>query len=105
MRRNLIVLAIVASGAVLGWLGYWTQSPQWILGTCTGTVSAVGGTAATPCVPPANVEIPLDLGGAISWAIGGALLGLALAGLALWLTIEVRERRWARPLPSDLPER
>ena len=83
MRGNLIVLPIVA----------------------TGTVSTIGGMAATPWIPPANVEIPLDLGGAISWAVGGALLGLALAGLALWLTIELRERRWTRHLPSDLPER
>jgi hypothetical protein len=105
VRRNLIVLAIIAAGGILGWVGYWTQSPQWILGTCTGTVSSVGGMAATPCIPPANVEIPLDLGGAISWAIGGALLALSASGLALWLAIELRERRSAKRLQAEMHAR
>jgi hypothetical protein len=59
-------------------------------------VSTVSGMAATPCVPPANVQITLDMGGAVSWAVLGALLALAVGGLVVWLAIEVRERREPR---------
>ena len=34
-----------------------------------------------------------DPAGALSWAIGGTLLALALCGLGLWLAVELRERR------------
>jgi hypothetical protein len=102
-RRSLIVLAIVVTGGILGWVSYWTQPPRWILGTCTGTVSGFGGMAAKPCTPPINVEVPLDIGGAISWAVLGALLALAVGGLVAWLAIELRERRGSRRVQSEPP--
>ncbi len=86
-------MAIAAVGGLLGWAGYYAQQPQWILGNCTGTISTVPGVPAPPCVPPPNVQIPLDPINAFSWAVGGALLALALCGLAVWLASELRERR------------
>ena len=94
VRKYLIVLASAAVGAILGWAGYWTQQRTWILGTCTGTVGTAPGSVPS-CVPSLNVQVPLDPAGAISWAVGGALLALALTGLAVWLAIEFRERRSA----------